>query len=276
MSFPQGSQPHHCPDKQGTSPLLLQIGIGNAIIFGKKRSGRIPRCPTNKGHHLCYCKLASGTQSYLEKKGQEEFPDARQTRDITFAIANWHRERNHIWKKKVRKNSPMNVTRHMALYGLFGANCPIPSLVLRTISPPARPCIPPCGTTNLKVSTIPVPFSCPSSFSHGGGAYRVRSRFPWKSFAMDVNQYRDPMIPPYPQSSKDLSFLWAEGPLWSKQRFKSQPHDVVDFNLAYSITLKKGVPSAIGPPWYCPRPLTMGSQSKHGRRNVSNQASPFF
>lgn len=60
---------------------------------------------------------------------------------------------------------------------------------------------------------------------------------------MDVEKFEEPLIPPEPKSSKDLLFLWAEGPLWSKQRFKPQPDDAIDFNLSYPITLKKGIRS---------------------------------
>ncbi|KAL7566270.1 hypothetical protein ACA910_011329 [Epithemia clementina (nom. ined.)] len=159
---------------------------------------------------------------------------------------NWHRERNHMWKKGTEEFPDERDSAHGFVWAVW---CQLPNTKpgVENNLTSCKSLHPTSWNEQLQSVYYTSSFQLPVKFTHGGGAYRVRSRFPWQSFVMDVEKFREPLIPPEPKSSKDLAFLWAEGPLWSKQRFKSQPEDIVDFNLAYSITLKKGVPSAIGP-----------------------------
>lgn len=159
---------------------------------------------------------------------------------------NWHRERNHIWKKGKEEFPDERDSAHGFVWAVW---CQLPNTKpgIENNLTSCKSLHPTNWGEQLQNIYYTSSFQLPVKFSHGGGAYRVRSRFPWQSFVMDLKEFRDPMIPPPPKSSRDLRFLWAEGPLWSKQRFKSTPDDYVRFNLTYSITLKKGVPSAIGP-----------------------------
>ena len=159
---------------------------------------------------------------------------------------NWHRERNHMWSRGKDAIPDERDSAHGFVWAVW---CQLPNTKpgVENNLTSCKALHPSNWNEQLQSVYYTSTFQLPVKFTHGGGAYRVRSRFPWQSFVMDVEEYRDPIIPPEPKSSKDLAFLWAEGPLWSKQRFKSQPEDIVQFNLSYSITLKKGVPSAIGP-----------------------------
>mmetsp|Transcript_4027 Transcript_4027/g.10976 ORF Transcript_4027/g.10976 Transcript_4027/m.10976 type:complete len:732 (-) Transcript_4027:329-2524(-) len=244
------------------------VALGQSIILRFQKD----RPPTDKflqptcaicrvwGDHLSAAEYARDLKRTFGKGARVFRPPHHRKNDATICLGgkatfarrqrwnstNWHRERNHIWKKGKEEFPDERDSAHGFVWAVW---CQLPNTKpgVENNLTSCKALHPTSWNEQLQSIYYTSSFQLPIKFTHGGGAYRVRSRFPWQSFVIDLEQYRDPLIPPEPKSSKDLYFLWAEGPLWSKQRFKSQPDDVVKFNLTYSITLKKGVPSAIGP-----------------------------